>query len=56
MSNESDEIDRGPPRRYLDKQEAIRHLVHSGIRLVSRRQSVWVHHRSGVPKPDWRSL
>jgi hypothetical protein len=26
-----EEIERNPPRRYLDKQEAIRHLVHGLI-------------------------
>jgi hypothetical protein len=42
MSNESDEIDRGPPRRYLDKQEAIRHLVHGAIRLVMAKEDPFV--------------
>jgi hypothetical protein len=42
MSNEPDEIDRGPPRRYLDKQEAIRHLVHGAIRLVMAKEDPFV--------------
>ncbi len=42
MSNESDEIDRGPPRRYLDKQEAIRHLIHGAIRLVMAKEDPFV--------------
>jgi hypothetical protein len=42
MSNQPDEIDRGPPRRYLDKQEAIRHLVHGAIRLVFAKEDPFV--------------
>ena len=42
MSNESDEIDRGPPCRYLDKQEAIRHLVHGAIRLIMAKEDPFV--------------
>jgi hypothetical protein len=42
MPNESDEIKRGPPRRYLDKQEAIRHLVHGAIRLVIDKEDPFV--------------
>jgi hypothetical protein len=29
------EIERNPPRRHLDKQEAIRHLVHGAIQAVT---------------------
>lgn len=32
MSGEHNENERELPRRYLDKQEAIRHLVHGAMR------------------------
>jgi hypothetical protein len=42
MSNEPRRIDRDPPRRCLDKQEAIRHLVHGAIRLVMAKEDPFV--------------
>jgi hypothetical protein len=30
--------ERAPPRRHIDKQEAIRHLLHSAIRLVTKQE------------------
>lgn len=34
--------DRESPRRYLDKQEAIRHLVHGAIRLMMAKEDPFV--------------
>jgi hypothetical protein len=43
MSTDStDDSDREPPRRNLDKQEAIRHLVHGAIRLVMNMEDPFV--------------
>ena len=38
----TDSTDRDPPRRHLDKQEAIRHLVHGAIRLVMAKEDPFV--------------
>lgn len=44
MDDDSDEFEREEPRRYLDKQEAIRHLVHGAIRLVLSKEDPFVIH------------
>jgi hypothetical protein len=36
--------DRAPPRRHIDKQEAIRHLLHSAIRLVMKQEDPFAIH------------
>jgi len=28
-------VDRGPPKRYLDKAEAVRHLIHAAVRMFA---------------------
>jgi len=40
----TEELKQGPPRRYLDKEEAVRHLIHCAIRMVMREEDPFAIH------------
>ena len=71
MSKASDfDEGRAPPRRHISKQEAIRHLLHSGIRLIMKKEDPFAVHlivhsadkmildisksRGEYPRTDWK--
>ena len=44
MAEGSAEEDRRPPKRTLNKQEAVRHLLHTAIRLVADMEDPFAVH------------
>lgn len=44
MSDTASSKDGREPRRYLDKQEAIRHLIHASIRLIQKQEDPFAIH------------
>lgn len=36
--------DRDPPRRYMNKQEAVRHLIHAAVRLIVKQEDPFAIH------------
>ena len=44
MSEAASNDDTREPRRWIDKQEAIRHLMHTSIRLIMKQEDPFAIH------------